>query len=111
MMKEEILNKVTAKDKTLIPHGDYCYSGNKICPYRTNKEVGHNDTVLISYCSYLEQGDISDLSKEEFKLLKNYHNMTDEELWEEYPLDVLWDSVKECGVNDEYEDLLEDDRT
>lgn len=89
------------KDKTLIPEGMYCYSGEHRCPYRTTIEVGHNNTVLIPYCTYLEEGDVTALNKKEYKILRSYHNCSNEELWKKYPLDLLWDSVKECGVNED----------
>lgn len=75
------------KDKSAIPHGDYCYSiieepseqnnwrlKTKACPYwslREGQEEGDN-----GYCSFLESGD-----------------------WEAPSGGLLWDQVKECGTN------------
>lgn len=75
------------KDKSVIPYGDYCYSileepceknnwkiKAKICPYwslQEGPEDGNN-----GYCSFLEKGD-----------------------WETFSVGLLWDQVKECGIN------------
>lgn len=72
-----------------IPYGPYCYeiksvdykSGklrSKPCPYWSrdpNKPEQEN-----GYCSYLKCGD-----------------------WEHEGLGLLWDQVKECGINEEPE--------
>lgn len=75
------------KDKNLIPKGMYCYTrGESIkngyvidpCPYWERKEdLPEQD---CGYCNYLELGDASP-------------NGTL----------LLWDMVKECGINDEFE--------
>lgn len=73
------------KDKSKIPQGLYCYrivgvneatGGIKThpCPYwesRLDKPKQEN-----GYCSFLEEGD-----------------------WESEGLSLLWDQVKECGIN------------
>jgi hypothetical protein len=105
---------MTNQDTTVIPYGSYCYDGNIRCPYWVWKQITHdqkvprrvNDkdeviSVSIPYCLYLDQGDVFGISKEEFDELKHFHNMTNEELWEKYPLDLLWDACKECGENDD----------
>lgn len=72
----------------VIPHGPYCYTilnaphrpikapwviQTKLCPYWSlNKEKPEQ---MNGYCSYLEKGD-----------------------WED-GVDLLWDQVKNCGVN------------
>lgn len=75
-------------DITQIPEGDYCYTllaivrngrGMKIktCPYwelMLDKPEQDN-----GYCHYLKYGD-----------------------WEHNGLGLLWDQVKECGVNIDY---------
>jgi len=66
------------KKKNRIPKGIYCYDENGICPFwsiREDKEEMEN-----GYCSYLECGD-----------------------WENRLTSLLWDQVKECGINDEME--------
>ena len=69
----------------VIPHGLYCYTDIeneknwsykfKVCPYwelRADKPVQEN-----GYCHYLQTGD-----------------------WEYKDSSMLWDQVKECGIND-----------
>ena len=65
-------------DESVIPLGMYCYD-DKICPYwsRNEKEDEQNN----GYCSFLECGD-----------------------WEHDSMGLLWDQVKECGLNDEIEE-------
>lgn len=57
-----------------IPSGIYCHSSNGLCPYwsidKKHKEQNNG------YCSYLKKGD-----------------------WE-LRGGLLWDQVKECGIND-----------
>jgi len=74
-------------DTSVIPKGIYCYffNRNTPCPYWSlcmDKPYQEN-----GFCSYLNQGD-----------------------WErEFP-SLLWDQVKECGINRDIdeEDLTED---
>jgi len=79
-----------SKDTSIIPYGIYCYTSvgwedgvYKVipCPYwsrRTDKPEQEN-----GYCSYLGVGD-----------------------WDLH-IGLLWDQVKECGINEGWED--EDD--
>ena len=79
-----------SKEIEKIPVGPYCYSikkikGDKIkicaCPYwelRKDKPTQDN-----GYCHYLERGD-----------------------WEDAGTSLLWDMVKECGINSEPSSLL-----
>ena len=78
--------KTTLPDpRRLIPYGDYCYDIVRIdaetgritvrnCPFwslRDDKPSQEN-----GYCSYLQEGD-----------------------WEQEGLSLLWDQIKECGIN------------
>lgn len=71
----------TIKDEKYIPKGMYCYSGPRgtdRCPYWTtlpNRPAQEN-----GYCKFMEKGD------------------GDEGVW------LLWDQVKECGINDEIDE-------
>jgi hypothetical protein len=57
-----------------IPKGVYCYDENGICPYWSKqKDKPDHDN---GYCSFLGRGD-----------------------WEVEGLSLLWDQVKECGLN------------
>lgn len=63
--------------KKNIPSGPYCYDENGKCPYwlKVPKHGSQND----GYCKYLKIGD-----------------------WEVHDrLSLLWDAVKECGINDD----------
>jgi hypothetical protein len=95
------------KDTSVIPKGCYCYEHTgrmktvfheeigqhievpeiKCCPYwskRRDKPYQEN-----GYCSYLESGD-----------------------WDEpSAISLLWDQVKECGINDDIEEWEEVDKT
>jgi len=86
MKKAELELLVEDRDYTKIPIGPYCYN-NKICPYWYRAEDGVDQAY--GYCSYLHKGD-----------------------WMKDGTMLLWDQVKECGVNDDNEDSdeLETDR-
>jgi hypothetical protein len=67
------------KDSNKIPKGIYCHGATRddVCPYwsiNLSKPTQEN-----GYCSFLERGDWEDSSG----------------------LSLLWDQVKECGINDE----------
>ena len=82
-----LIEKILNPNENLIPNGPYCSTIDPNskpndkgfpkfirCPYwRINKEKGNG-----AYCAYLEQGD-----------------------YEDNGTLLLWDQVKECGVNDE----------
>jgi len=57
-----------------IPRGVYCYRGDKLCPF-WSKDYNQPEQEN-GYCSYLGRGD-----------------------WENEGFGLLWDQVKECGVN------------
>ncbi len=82
----------------MIPKGVYCYDENGICPHFTNKKVG---SVSIPFCNHLQEGSIGDITDEEYNELKTLHKVDDDEIYKIYPLDLLWDQVKECGENEE----------
>ena len=68
-------------DTSVIPLGIYCYTYIKdeyqCCPFwSTRPEYGEQHS---GYCSLLEIGD-----------------------WQ-VPMGLLWDQVKECGINNDYE--------
>ncbi|NHJ33124.1 MAG: hypothetical protein FK732_09685 [Asgard group archaeon] len=70
------------KDKSLIPKGCYCYTdhrGKGRCPYWDFDKTKPEQEC--GYCHYLEVGD-----------------------WEEDGTLLLWDQVKECGINMDYDD-------
>lgn len=66
-----------------IPKGLYCYTRRDgkvhLCPF-WDKDYSKPEQES-GYCHYLKRGD-----------------------WEEEGFSLLWDQVKECGVNDEEEE-------
>lgn len=86
--------------KRKIPRGPYCYSGHLgkgLCEHYSS--IIDND-VVIPFCKFLNCGDISNIHDDEFnKLLKSRDNNAGR-LYEEFPLTLLWDQVKECGVKE-----------
>ena len=97
-------------DKNKIPKGHYCYSVNPYfdsdlhteeeryiyCPYSTYKNI---NGVNVPWCSFLEKGGVSNnTSDEEYEKLLDHYGI-EELLDKELPLDLLWDSIKECGEN------------
>ena len=81
-----------------IPRGPYCYSchlGKGLCPY-----YGHifDNGVEIPYCEFMKCGSISNISDADFNILLKSRCGDVRNLCLEYPLDELWDQVKECGV-------------
>lgn len=85
-------------DESKIPSGIYCYSEDKICPYLTSKCIHtQRGDVTLPHCKYLNLSD-SMCSDEDFEKLVELHGSEDA-VWSAYPLDLLWDSCKECNVN------------
>ena len=65
----------TKLDEKLIPKGGYCYDENGLCPYWDM--LKSQPKQMNGYCHFLKCGD-----------------------WEIDGLHLLWDQVKECGIND-----------
>jgi hypothetical protein len=85
-----------------IPKGSYCYTyvDNKYvyCPF--HKTIDDNG-VKLPFCTFLNKGGIDNsTTDEDFKILEKKYGSEDE-VWKKYPLDLLWDSVKECGENND----------
>lgn len=85
------------KDPSLIPQGPYCYKitskwklksnglpyyETEKCPYWSMRE--DKPRQQNGYCSFLDAGD-----------------------WQEDGTMLLWDQVKECGINDDLEEFSE----
>ena len=100
----DINEKMEVKDTSIIPEGMYCYTGikmekgvyyTKLCPYwDAIKDV---DEQECGYCHYLEEGD---------SYLNDTMILCDEKTGEKstpneigIPGGLLWDQVKECGIN------------
>lgn len=104
------------KDESLIPPGPYCYVPDieknanrkaggpyytKTCPYWGYiKDEG----VDICHCSFLNESSIPNgTSDEDYEKLKKKYGGIDE-VWNSLTGDLLWDQVKECGINDNWEE-------
>ena len=61
-----------------IPKGVYCYDENGVCPFWSR--IALAPTIDSGYCSFLARSDA------------------------EVGFGLLWDQVKECGVNREHEE-------
>jgi len=68
--------------KSLIPEGHYCYGKRMRCPFWDN--VPHFPKQNNGYCHFLNRGD-----------------------FQEEGLGLIWDSIKECGVNEYNNDYEE----
>jgi len=70
-----------------IPKGCYCYDENGLCPFWRLDE--NQPYQRNGYCEYLQRGDWEAEIPDDFP--------------DGFPLSalsLLWDQVKECGVND-----------
>jgi len=76
--------------------GDNAYY-TKTCPYFSYIK---DDGVDVVHCSFLgESGLINGTSNEDYKKLEVKYGSMDE-VFDNHPLDLLWDQVKECGEKD-----------
>jgi hypothetical protein len=83
----------TLIEKTLkIPKGFYCYN----CPFYSHINLAG---VTLPFCEYLNKSSVPlNITNENWNNLKKYHGSTDA-IFENHPLDLLWDRIKECGEN------------
>lgn len=84
----------------MIPKGMYCYGRGrdgkrKYCEHFQSKEIAG---VTVPFCTYLNQGGITN-SPDDDVLFEHFDRDIDKMI-EALPLDLLFDAVKECGVND-----------
>jgi hypothetical protein len=102
-----------SKDTSVIPEGSYCYVPDveknknkdkndpayytKNCPYWGYiKDEG----VDICHCSFLNVSTIPNgTSDEDYAKIKKKYG---EDFWKNFTGDLIWDQVKECGINDDY---------
>jgi len=116
--------KLNSKDEEIIPTGSYCYipisydnNNNalniELCPYYDYRIFKDGEgEIHLPYCHYLEAGSIpkdGSWENNEFERLKKLLKIVDdEELWELFPVDLLFDQCKECGINDEDDDDIDE---
>jgi hypothetical protein len=101
-------------NKSEIPQGNYCYTWvetpskengfrgkTKPCPYYTSKTF---NGVEVPWCLFLKCGGLSNSTddSEMDRLIEHFGN--EEDLNKELPLSLLWDGVKECGINTKTEE-------
>lgn len=88
------------KDRSKIPHGPYCYEGKRRCPYWSFREDKPDQES--GYCAFLGKGDWDTNASTEQSIVFSDGTKTSPS---EMPIGIglLWDSVKECGINEEYE--------
>lgn len=105
------MSETETNNKQMIPPGPYCYvidftkefeDGVPVvyCPFHTTKEI---NGVYVPWCSFLDNGGISDdHTQEQWDKLIEYFG-SDENVFDHLTLDLLFDSCKECRENDDYE--------
>lgn len=97
------------KDTSVIPKGPYCYTFKEndeyyVCPYYDKVKDGEEQAD--GYCHFLEKSDV-DLGKEAFEsvnvnIKENGVEVNKEDVPDFIFTGLLWDQVKECGINDEW---------
>jgi hypothetical protein len=85
-----------------IPKGIYCYNRNKLCPYWSlNKDHEYQNN---GYCSLLKSGDWETSKEKGHWRIRQSDGSYKEVIasGEEMGLftGLLWDQVKECGINE-----------
>jgi hypothetical protein len=115
-MLKETTPSPSQQPESQIPYGDYCYTWlekpskengfvgkTKACPYYATKTF---NGVEVPWCTFLKCGGLNNSTDDsEVANLIDYFG-SEEKMNEELPLSLLWDQVKECGVNLPKEDLL-----
>lgn len=93
------------KDESLIPPGPYCYTYDSkgkyiLCPYWDKIEGAPEQAN--GFCHFLNKGDI-EIGKDAVLIDMDTEEITPHD---ELPFNpsLLWDQVKECGINDDYDE-------
>lgn len=99
---DKIKNLSIEEAEKCVPKGCYCYDDKGSCPFNSSKYIQTEDGVVrLDHCLYLDATDCH-CSDEDFEKLKKHFNCTDEEIWNKFDLDLLWDECKCCNLNDDY---------
>ena len=101
-----VIEKVENPDEALVPQGPYCYAhtGNTrlVSHYfdgNGNKQEATTPYEMpeLVYCPYFRIHPEKDEQENGYCALMGIGD------WESEHMSLLWDSVKECGINDEDE--------
>ena len=97
------------KDESLIPKGQYCYTYDedgkyKPCPYW--RRIEDRPEQYDGWCDFLEFGDLEHEQEMELTDMKTGEKTKGCDL--PFPVSLLFDQCKECGIND---DIDEEDLT
>lgn len=87
------------KDTSIIPKGPYCYDENGLCPYWDSHNIPHYSDMENGYCKYLEKGDWEINTEKRWTSPNHEEPVSANQIG--LPLSLLWDQVKECGINDD----------
>lgn len=96
------------KDISVIPQGPYCYTHDKagnyvVCPYY--RKILNRPEQADGYCDFLEMGDIEigikNINDPEMVITQDGKEIDKNEVPDFVFGGLLWDQVKECGINDE----------
>ncbi len=96
--------------KQLIPKGGYCYDGIEVigsdsstpvikirlCPYWKRKKI---NGVEVNWCEFLDQGGMPNEEIDFQKLIEHYGS--EDGVYDNLPLSLLFDQIKCCGENEE----------
>ena len=88
------------KSKSNIPKGMYCYDQDGVCPYWSiNKDLPEQEN---GYCSFLDKSDYQRNEElGEIQWQNGKGEITRISIPHEIPMSLIWDQVKECGINDD----------
>lgn len=89
------------KDVSQIPSGCYCYDERGVCPYWDL--LDDLPEQYNGYCGFLGKNDV-ELSREmEMENLNTGEMCKGDEL--PFPVSLLWDQCKMCGIKDDDDSL------
>ena len=94
-------NEITDKDISGIPKGCYCYDENGICPYWDIQD--DLPEQYNGYCGFLGKNDMELAQEMELENCSTGERVCGDDL--PFPVSLLWDQCKMCGINDDDDSL------
>jgi len=94
------MNLPIFKDTSVIPPGMYCYEVVPDNEYVPPELLGKMGPYKLRVCPYWSA---DKNAPEQMWGVCSYLETSDVEIDKEGGFGLLWDMVKECGINDEYE--------